>query len=183
MRAAPISEQIDGLPDICGSENQIAGAMVGPPDTSVRESDLDFVRVRSCFAIALHMHQPLIPAGGDDLRSASVISNLKHMMDHPDVGDNHNASVFQWCYKRMGQFIPELVNCRTFSTASRPLRVIPGIGTAWNGWVQHGGIRWRHPLPSKTIDCMWWRGGVTSRLRRWRAAVALLSVGPALSED
>ena len=31
------------------------------------------------------------------------------MMDHPNVGDNHNASVFHWCYKRMGEFIPQLV--------------------------------------------------------------------------
>ncbi len=31
------------------------------------------------------------------------------MMEHPDEGDNHNASVFKWCYERMGDFIPELV--------------------------------------------------------------------------
>src|SRR6187402_2683139 len=59
--------------------------------------------------MALHMHQPLIPAGGGDLRTASVISNLKHMMDNQGIGDNHNAGVFQWCYKRMGEFIPGLV--------------------------------------------------------------------------
>src|SRR5207244_7504093 len=53
--------------------------------------------------------QPLIPAGGADLRTAQVISNLKYMMDNPQIGDNHNAAVFHWCYKRMGEFIPQLV--------------------------------------------------------------------------
>jgi hypothetical protein len=31
------------------------------------------------------------------------------MAAHPDLGDNHNASVFHWCYKRMGEFIPQLL--------------------------------------------------------------------------
>ena len=39
-----------------------------------------------------------------------MISNLKYMMDNPQIGDNHNASVFHWCYKRMGEFIPQLVH-------------------------------------------------------------------------
>jgi hypothetical protein len=55
------------------------------------------------------MHQPLIPAGGGELRTAAIISNLKHMMDNPGIGDNHNASTFHWCYKRLGEFIPSLV--------------------------------------------------------------------------
>jgi hypothetical protein len=55
------------------------------------------------------MQQPLIPAGGDDLQSAEIISNLKHMWDNQSVGDNHNAPVFYWCYKRIGEFVPELV--------------------------------------------------------------------------
>ncbi|MCC6932106.1 MAG: glycosyl hydrolase family 57 [Deltaproteobacteria bacterium] len=59
--------------------------------------------------IALHMHQPLIPAGGSDLQTADVISNLQDMFNNQGVGDNHNASVFQWCYKRIGEFVPELV--------------------------------------------------------------------------
>jgi hypothetical protein len=73
------------------------------------ECGIDFARINSGFANALHMHQPLIPAGGDDLPTAAVISNLQYMMDHPNIGDNHNAPVFRWCYKRMGEFIPQLV--------------------------------------------------------------------------
>ena len=76
------------------------------------ESDIDFERLRSAFSIGLHMHQPLIPAGGEDLRTAAVISNLKYMMDNQRIGDNHNAPVFHWCYKRMGDFIPQLVEER-----------------------------------------------------------------------
>jgi hypothetical protein len=52
----------------------------------------------------------LIPAGGPDMTTAAVISNLKYMMDNPGIGDNHNSSVFHWCYKRMGEFVPQLVD-------------------------------------------------------------------------
>ena len=55
-------------------------------------------------------YQTLIPAGGDDLQSADIISNLQYMMEHPDIGDNHNASVFHWCYKRLGEFVPQLIH-------------------------------------------------------------------------
>ena len=55
------------------------------------------------------MQQPLIPAGGSDLRTADLISNLDYMMRNPGSGDNHNAGVFADCYGRMGDIIPELV--------------------------------------------------------------------------
>jgi hypothetical protein len=55
------------------------------------------------------MHQPLIPNPDQELEHAEIISNLRYMMDHPNEGDNHNAAVFHWCYKRMGEFIPRLV--------------------------------------------------------------------------
>jgi len=97
------------LPDLCGSEDLIAAANSRPGPYYVPESAIDFQRTRSAFSIALHMHQPLIPAGGADLSSAAIISNLQHMMENPNIGDNHNAPVFQWCYRRMGEFIPALV--------------------------------------------------------------------------
>src|SRR5271167_1036680 len=80
------------------------------PPERLPESRIDFGHIRSASAIALHMHQPLIPAGGDDLRTARIISNLQDMMAHPEIGDNHNAAVFHWCYKRMGEFIPQLIH-------------------------------------------------------------------------
>jgi hypothetical protein len=104
-----LSETIDGLPNICGSENRIKETMARPGPYYLPESKVDFRRIRSAFSIALHMHQPLIPAGGSDLPTAAIISNLKYMMDNPQIGDNHNAPVFHWCYKRMGELIPQLV--------------------------------------------------------------------------
>jgi hypothetical protein len=70
---------------------------------------LDFGRIRAASAIALHQHQPLIPAGGGDLHTAALISNLQYMMENQGIGDNHNAPVFVWCYRRIGEFIPQLV--------------------------------------------------------------------------
>ncbi len=106
-----LREYVDGLPNISGAETEIAQAQRAQADRPVflPESGIDFGRLRSACAIALHMHQPLIPAGGGDLRTAQIISNLKYMMDNQGVHDNHNAPVFVWCYKRMGEFIPQLV--------------------------------------------------------------------------
>lgn len=87
----------------------IREAMAQADPAVLAESGIGFDRIKSAFAVALHMHQPLIPAGSDDLRTAPVISNLKDMMNHPDSGDNHNATVFHSCYRRMGEFIPQLV--------------------------------------------------------------------------
>jgi hypothetical protein len=109
MSPQTLSETIEGLPNISGSEDLVAAAMARSGPFYLPESGIDFRRIRSAFAIALHMHQPLIPAGGGDLHTAAVISNLKYMMDNPGIGDNHNASVFVWCYKRLGEFIPQLI--------------------------------------------------------------------------
>jgi hypothetical protein len=109
MTLQEIPEYIDGLPNICGSEDLVNEAMARSGPFYLPESGVDFGRTGSAFSIALHMQQPLIPAGGSDTKTAAVISNLKDMMDHPQTGDNHNAPVFHQCYKRMGEFIPELV--------------------------------------------------------------------------
>jgi hypothetical protein len=110
MTHQELPEYVNDLPNICGSENLVSQAMARSGPIYLSESGVDFGRIRSAFSNALHMHQPMIPAGGNDLKTAAVISNLKYMMDHPDIGDNHNAAVFHWCYKRMGEFIPQLVN-------------------------------------------------------------------------
>jgi hypothetical protein len=109
MSNAALPEIIAGLPNICGSEQVIANVMLRRERIPVPGGGTDLNTVRSCFAIALHMHQPLIPAGGERLETARTISNLQYMMEHPNVGDNHNAPIFHWCYKRMGELIPQLV--------------------------------------------------------------------------
>ena len=70
MNDASIREHIDGLPNLLGSEDLIAEAMAGSGEIFLPESSIDFGRSKSAFPIALRMHQPLIPAGGKDLRTA-----------------------------------------------------------------------------------------------------------------
>lgn len=106
----PLPETINGLPNISGSEDLIAEAIAtaaGQP-VFLHDSNIDFAGIRSAFAIALHMHQPLIPVG-DNLRTAEIASNLKHMRDQGNDEQRGNAAVFHWCYKRMGEFVPQLV--------------------------------------------------------------------------
>src|SRR5262249_34507757 len=57
-----------------------------------------------------HMHQPLIPGGGADLQSARLINNLEAMMNGGAAEQQYNAGVFRWCYRRMGEIIPQLVH-------------------------------------------------------------------------
>jgi hypothetical protein len=102
-------ESPDGLPTLCGAEDLVAAATSSTAPVFLPESTIDFPRIRSAFAIALHMHQPLIPAGGPDLHTAPIISNLQFMMEHPEMPDAHNAPVFKWCYGRMGEFSPQLI--------------------------------------------------------------------------
>jgi hypothetical protein len=106
-----IAEYVERVPNICGSEAILDAALREAGKRRVFRGDsAPFNGVQSVFAIALHMHQPLIPAGSPDLRTADLVSNLKHMMDNPGVGDNHNAPVFLWCYTRMGEFLPQLID-------------------------------------------------------------------------
>ena len=104
-----LAEYVGGLPNLSGEEaliaETIADASARPVVTPPGSGD-PFAGIQSAFAIALHMHQPLIPAGGNELRSAALISNLRYMSEHPEIGDNHNASVFRWCYKRIGELFP-----------------------------------------------------------------------------
>jgi hypothetical protein len=109
IKDTSLPEIVDGLPNICGSEDLVSETMARRGPYYLPESGIDFDRIAKTFSIALHMHQPLIPAGSSDLKTAPVISNLKYMTDNQGIGDNYNASVFHWCYKRMGEFIPQLV--------------------------------------------------------------------------
>ena len=130
-----LPEQIEGLPNISGQENDVATAMARGKERSLSDipGGVDFGRVRAAAAIALHQHQPLIPAGGDDLKTAALISNLQYMMEHQDIGDNHNAPGFVWCYKRMGEFIPQLIH-----EGKSPRVMLEYSGTLLHGLRQMG---------------------------------------------
>ena len=96
--------------------------------------------------MALHMHQPLIPAGAQDLCTAEIISNLKYMLDHRDTGDSHNAPRILECYKRMGEFIPQLIH-----EGKQPRVMLEYSGTLLYGLAQMG----RHDVLDqlRTITC------------------------------
>jgi hypothetical protein len=130
-----LPEYVDGLLNVSGSERLIEEALRDSrrQPVFINRSGIDFGRINSAFAIALHMHQPLIPAGGSDLRTAEIISNLKYMMDNQGIGDNHNAPVFVWCYKRMGELIPQLVE-----EGKQPRAMLEYSGTLLHGMRQMG---------------------------------------------
>jgi hypothetical protein len=121
-----IPEHVDGLPNICGQEDLIEEAMG-------REEPVAPGRFHSAFAIALHMHQPLIPGGNGDPATAAVIGNLQWMTEHPGIEDNYNAPTFAWCYKRMGEFIPQLLD-----EGAQPRVMLDYSGTLLHGLRQMG---------------------------------------------
>jgi hypothetical protein len=131
-----LAEHVDGLPNLCGAEAMIAATLADAaalPAFPRASSGDPFAGIESAFAIALHMHQPLIPAGGHDLRTAALVSNLRYMSEHPEIGDNHNASVFLWCYKRMAGFIAQLVD-----EGARPRVMLEYSGTLLHGLHEMG---------------------------------------------
>lgn len=153
-----LNEYIDGLPNICGAEKKIAQHAGARADGHRTAGGLDFGSIKSAAAIALHMQQPLIPAGGSDLRTAGLISNLKYMMDNQHVGDNHNAPVFHWCYKRMGEFIPQLVG-----EGKQPRVMLEYTGCLLHGLRQMGADDVLEALRRITCDpayshCVEWLG-------------------------
>jgi hypothetical protein len=130
-----LPEYVDGLPNLCGSEQRIQEAVAVGRARPVFDGQLrvDVAGIDSAFAVALHMHQPLIPAGGPDLRTAAIIGNLQWMLEHPDLGDNHNAPVFHWCYKRMGELIPQLL-----AEGTQPRIMLEYSGTLLQGLRRAG---------------------------------------------
>jgi hypothetical protein len=155
-----LPEYVDGVPAISGFEAEVDSAIAQSRQETafLAGSQIDFSRIQSAYAIALHMHQPLIPAGGSDLRSAAIISNLQYMMEHQDTGDNHNAPVFQWCYKRMGEFIPHLVG-----EGKAPRVMLEYSGTLLHGLRHMGSHDVIESLQTITCDpryrnCVEWLG-------------------------
>ncbi len=148
-----LSEYINGLPNVAGAEDQVQAAMNAgrAQQLFLGKTGIDFGRIKSACAIALHMHQPLIPAGGGDLRTATIISNLKHMWDNQGIGDNHNAPVFAWCYKRMGEFIPALIG-----EGKQPRVMLEYSGTLFHGLRQMGQDDVINALKGITCDPRYW---------------------------
>jgi hypothetical protein len=155
-----IPEYLDAVPAISGFEAEVDSTIAQSRQETafLAGSQIDFSRIQSTYAIALHMHQPLIPAGGSDLHSATIISNLQYMMEHQDIGDNHNAPVFLQCYKRMGEFIPQLVG-----EGKAPRVMLEYSGTLLHGLRHMGSHDVIESLQTITCDpryrnCVEWLG-------------------------
>ena len=131
---AELEEYVNGFPNICGAEAELEQRRQQRPAKVFADNHrIGFDRIKSACAVALHMHQPLIPAGGWDLRTAEIISNLQYMMENQGIGDNHNASAFHWCYKRMGEFIPQLIH-----EGKEPRVMLEYSGTLFHGLRKMG---------------------------------------------
>ena len=120
---------IEGLPNICGWEDEMEQAIAHPEPAFLSRTNLSLSDISAGFAVALHMHQPTIPAG----QNGELISNLQHMFEHPNDGDNHNAGAFAYCYSRVGDFIPELVE-----QGCNPRVMLDYAGTLLWGFQQMG---------------------------------------------
>jgi len=166
MNTKAIPEYVDGLPNICGSEDLVSETMNQTGPFYLPDSGVKFDRIESTFTTGLHMHQPLIPAGGKDLQTARVISNLQYMIDHLEIGDNHNAPVFHWCYKRIGKFILELVQA-----GKKPRVMLDYSGCLLHGLCQMGLYDVIDSLRSITCDTVY-RGHVEWLGTAWGHAVA-----------
>jgi glycosyl hydrolase family 57 len=164
-----LAEYVDGLPNLSGAEELISTTIADAAARAVFANpgtEDPFAGIQSACAIALHMHQPLIPAGGDDLRTAALISNLRYMTEHPDLGDNHNASVFRWCYKRMSEFIPRLVD-----EGAQPRVMLEYSGTLLHGLREMGAHDVLDALRTITLEPRY-RGAVEWLGCPWGHAVA-----------
>jgi len=100
-----LSELVEGLPNICGWEAEVQAVVQHNEPVFLPQTNIRLENVSAACAIALHMQQPIIPAGAQ----GELISNLQYMFEHPQEGDNHNAGPFAHCYSRIADLIPELV--------------------------------------------------------------------------
>jgi len=69
-----MNDIVDNLPNIYAENNEFNADK--KKNLYSNCSNINFNKVRASFGIALHMHQPTIPAGGGDIRSAALVSNL-----------------------------------------------------------------------------------------------------------
>ncbi|HEY9847682.1 MAG TPA: hypothetical protein V6D03_15975, partial [Candidatus Caenarcaniphilales bacterium] len=101
-----LPELVEELPNICGWESEVQAVVRHSEPVFLPTTNIQLENISAAFAIALHMQQPIIPAGS----RGELISNLQYMFEHPHEGDNHNAGPFSHCYRRLADLIPELVS-------------------------------------------------------------------------
>ena len=67
-----MDEMINGLPNFCGLDAQVEEVTSRRDPIYLNQTDLKLDRLQSCFAVALHMHQPLIGGKGLILHGLSA---------------------------------------------------------------------------------------------------------------
>jgi hypothetical protein len=159
-----LPEFLDGGPNLSGWDREREEATRRGRDRPVflSESGIDFGRARGACAVALHMHQPLLPAGGpgrgSDARHEPLIGNLQYMLQSPYEEDRHNAGVYRWCYRRPGEFLRQLAD-----EGRQPRLTLDYTGTLLFGLQQLGAGDVLDSLRAVTCDpryrrCVEWLG-------------------------
>ncbi|MGD1850424.1 MAG: glycosyl hydrolase family 57 [Cyanophyceae cyanobacterium] len=158
-------ERYPHLPNVSGDEAVISKVVSGKDPVYFGKTGLTLDQFRSLgssFACALHMHQPTIPAG----ENGALICNLELMCNFQGDGDNHNAGVFAWCYQRMCEFIPQLVD-----SGCSPRIMLDYSGNLLWGLVQMGRNDVHDKLTLITLNDQY-SGGVEWLGTMWSHAVA-----------
>ncbi|MFB2881551.1 glycosyl hydrolase family 57 [Floridanema aerugineum] len=173
-----LPENLNGIPNICGCESELFAVTQQNQPVFLPKTNLNLSQIQAVFAIALHLHQPTIPAG----QNGELISNLQYMFEHPNEGDNHNATPFANCYKRMADFIPELVanGCNPRIMLDYSGNLLWGLRQIWGGdilenlkritidpnyqpYVEWLGTMWSHsvvpstPIPDIKLHIQAWQ--------------------------
>jgi hypothetical protein len=148
--AESIPELVEGLPNLSGSEESLSEGRRRPGPFFLPRSPMRLDRLQSAFAVALHMHQPLI-LGDGDLSTAPLVGNLQYMMEHQDVHDNHDAPVFAQCYTRIADFIRGLVDA-----GRNPRVMLDYSGELLYGLRQMGRGDILENLKSVTLNDRYW---------------------------
>src|SRR5437867_11901995 len=75
-----IPEIINGVPNISGWEDWMQQTTARGGKVSLRRTPMRLERIQSAFAVALHMHQPII-LYNHDLWTAPMVNILQYMME------------------------------------------------------------------------------------------------------
>src|SRR5262245_11338112 len=145
-----IPDIIEGLPNICGWEDPLRQALRHRETAFLQRTPMWPDKIQSAFAIALHMHQPLVLSDGD-VRQALMIGNLQYMMERQHVHGNHDAPVYAACYTRMADFVRKLVD-----EGRNPRIMLDYSGELLFGFRQMGRGDILDNLKSVTLDERYW---------------------------
>ena len=145
-----IPDTIEGLPNVCGWEDPLREATRGRDPAFLSRTPMWPDKLQSGFAVALHMHQPLVLSDGD-FRHAPLIGNLQYMTERQHVHGNHDAPVYATCYTRIADYIRGLVDA-----GKHPRIMLDYSGELLFGLRQMGRSDILDNLKSITLNDRYW---------------------------